>query len=193
MDKLEKAERLRKCANVTYEEALAALDACDQDLLDAVVMLEKQGRIADPGHGTYSTDYQAQDDYIDVTYRVEQQKQDAPTFSKTLDKIFRTVVRFLKSTSFMITRRETVLFRLPSWVLVIILAACWRVIIPAAIIAMIFGVRYSFEGSKVTDAANSLLSRAGDIADDLRSGLQGEKRREKENGPDSEGQDEIPE
>ena len=44
MDKFEKVERLRANANVSYEEAAAALDACGGDLLDAMILLEKQGK-----------------------------------------------------------------------------------------------------------------------------------------------------
>ena len=42
MDKLEKVERLRERANVSYEEASKALDEAGGELLDALVILEKQ-------------------------------------------------------------------------------------------------------------------------------------------------------
>ena len=40
MDELEKVERLRKKADVSYEEAKQALEECGWDLLDAMVLLE---------------------------------------------------------------------------------------------------------------------------------------------------------
>ena len=49
MDKLEKVEKLRERANVSYEEAKAALEANDWDLLDAMVALEKSGKTDSPG------------------------------------------------------------------------------------------------------------------------------------------------
>ncbi|MBR0372971.1 MAG: hypothetical protein IJH91_00390 [Mogibacterium sp.] len=145
MDKLEKVERLRNYANVSYEEASAALDACGQDLLDAIVMLERQGKTVEPAQSTYSTDYEAQDDYINVSDRVEQQKQDAPTFQKSVAKFFRTVVRFVRSTNFRITRKGSLLFEFSSWIMVILLLFFWKAALPIAIIAWFFGCRYSFK------------------------------------------------
>ena len=49
MDNLEKVERLREKADVSYEEAKKALDECDGDLLDAMVYLEKQGKVKRKG------------------------------------------------------------------------------------------------------------------------------------------------
>ena len=43
MDEFEKAERLRQCADVSYEEARDALKACGGDILDAMVYLERLG------------------------------------------------------------------------------------------------------------------------------------------------------
>ena len=45
MNELEKAEKLRKRADVSLEEAVEALKVCDGDLLDAMVYLEKKGTL----------------------------------------------------------------------------------------------------------------------------------------------------
>ena len=55
MDHLEMVEKLREKANVSYEEANAALEACDWDLLDALLMLESQGRLHEIEEAAYST------------------------------------------------------------------------------------------------------------------------------------------
>ena len=44
MDHYEMVENLRTKANVTYEEAKAALEASDWDMLDALVLLEAKER-----------------------------------------------------------------------------------------------------------------------------------------------------
>ena len=44
MATFEMVEKIRQYANVTYDEAKAALDACNDDLLEAVIYLEKQGK-----------------------------------------------------------------------------------------------------------------------------------------------------
>lgn len=59
MDDLEKAEKIRSKGPVSYEEARDALKEADGDLLDAVIVLERQGKINRPvGGGFYSTQRQ---------------------------------------------------------------------------------------------------------------------------------------
>ena len=56
MDRLEQIEKLRERAKVTYDEARAAYDAANGDLLEAMIILEKQGKVQPPhGGGVYST------------------------------------------------------------------------------------------------------------------------------------------
>lgn len=171
MDKLEKAERLRERANVTYEEAMEALNASGDDLLDAMVWLEQHGKVKKPDQASYSTDYSQQMQYIDVTDRVEQQKRSAPSFQRSLASAFHGIINFVRNTSFKVSRNEKEIFMLPSWLIVIIVLFSWRVTIPAGIIALIFGFRYSFEGPEDTTAANSILSKAGQLAEQMKNDL----------------------
>ena len=175
MDKLEKVERLRQNANVTYEEALAALDESNEDLLDAMVLLERQGKVKKPSQSVYSTSYQEQMQYIDVPDKVAQQKKSAPNLGRSLARLFRGIIGFVRSTSFRVTREDTEIFRLPSWLMVLIVLIFWKIALPVAIIALIFGFRYSFEGAGNTDAANNVLGRAGEIAEDLKNGLRSQQ------------------
>ena len=55
MEQLEKVERLREKTGCTYEEAKAALEASNWDMLDAIVYLENQGKINGPNVSSYST------------------------------------------------------------------------------------------------------------------------------------------
>ncbi|MCX5780648.1 MAG: DUF4342 domain-containing protein [Firmicutes bacterium] len=49
---LESIEILRERANVSYEEARAALEACDGNVVDALVYLEKQNKLKPPPRNT---------------------------------------------------------------------------------------------------------------------------------------------
>jgi hypothetical protein len=53
MATLEQVEKLRERTNVSYDEAKAALAAANGDLLDAVIRLEKEGRLNPPANGGY--------------------------------------------------------------------------------------------------------------------------------------------
>ena len=55
MDNLDKVEKLRERADISYDEARAVLEECEWDLLDAVIKLEEQGKISSEGRGEYST------------------------------------------------------------------------------------------------------------------------------------------
>lgn len=51
---LEQVEKVRGCTGVSYEEAKAALDTCGGSVLDAVILLERQGKDG-PAAAGYST------------------------------------------------------------------------------------------------------------------------------------------
>ena len=55
MDEEQKIEKLRQRADVSYEEARDALRACEGDLLDAMVYLERLGQAKAPEQTTFST------------------------------------------------------------------------------------------------------------------------------------------
>ena len=141
MDKLEKAEKIREYAGVTYEEALSALDASGEDMLDAMLLLEKQGKAPEPNQSLYTTSYREQSNYIDVPGQVAQQKQAAPSFRRNVVGLFRTIIRFIRYTSFIISHHEKCLLRIPSWILLPVLLIAWKAVIPVAAVALLFGTR----------------------------------------------------
>ena len=58
MDHLEKAEKLRKHADVSYEEAKKALEESDWDILDALILLESQGKVKSEPAGEYESPHE---------------------------------------------------------------------------------------------------------------------------------------
>ena len=181
MDRLEKVEKLRERANVSYEDARAALDQCNDDLLDAMVLLEKQGKTKTPEQETYSTSYEEQKQYVKVQEKVEEQKQSAPSLGGSIGKACRMIVNLIRNTSFSVRHKEKTLFVMPSWVFALILFVTWKGLIPVMIIALIFGIRYSFQGSEDLEeaaVANEFLDKAGSFADGIESGLRKDNRRE---------------
>ena len=55
MDNFEKVEKLREKANVTYEEAKTALENSNWDMLDAMIYLEKNGKVKEDKRAEYTT------------------------------------------------------------------------------------------------------------------------------------------
>ena len=56
MASLKTVEKLRARAGVSYEDAREALDNSDDDMLDALIWLEKNGKVEQPRVSRYSTD-----------------------------------------------------------------------------------------------------------------------------------------
>lgn len=169
MEMLEKVERLREKADVTYEEAKEALEQTGGDLLDAMVLLERRGKVKKPAQSTFSTEYEEQAEYIKVRDTVEEQEKSAPSFGRTIGRLFRGFIRFIRQTTFLVTREEEVIFTMPTLVFALLLFFLWEVLAPVMVIALFFGIRYSFEGEEEAEKANSILNKAGDFAQDVRS------------------------
>lgn len=168
MEMHEKIERLREKADVSYEEARAALEQTGGDLLDAVVLLERHGRVKGRAHSSFSTEYDQQSEYVRVKDKVEEQENSAPSFRRSLQKFFRALIRFVRSTTFHVTKGEERLISVPTLLFVLLLVFFWEFMAPAMIIALFFGIRYSFDGEAGADTANHILDKAGDFAQDVK-------------------------
>ena len=169
MEMIEKVERLRERADVTYEEAKAALEEAGGDLLDAMVLLECRGKVRGPAQSSYSTEYEEQKDYIRVRDKVEQQKKSAPSFTHTVGRLVKTFFSFIRHTVFIVTKEDSIIFTMPSWVLVLLLFFFWEAIVPVMVIALFFKVNYSFDGAQNVKRANDILGKAGEFAQDVRN------------------------
>ena len=169
MEMIEKVERLREKANVSYEEAREVLEETGGDLLDAMVLLERRGRVREPGTSTFSTEYEEQSDYVKVRDKVEEQENAAPSFKKSVKRLVRALITFIRSTFFQVNRGEENLITVPTILFVILLFFFWEILAPAMIIALFFGIRYSFDGEGGAETANSILHKAGDFAQDVKN------------------------
>ena len=89
MTTLEQIEKLREKANVTYEEAKSALDAANGDLLDALILLERQGKVEPPsGGGFYSSAQTTTADAVENASDKQKRRSSAgESFGDVLDRI----------------------------------------------------------------------------------------------------------
>lgn len=163
MEHLEMVEKLREKANVSYEEANEALEACDWDLLDALLMLESEGRLHEMEEAAYTT-------------REEKapEAQEAPQKKKKEKGVFASLIQGLaglikkgNAISLDITKNGETRLSLPLTVVVIALIFMFWWMLIAAVLAMVFGYRYSLRGSTVDNAVNSAMDKAGDFVDNV--------------------------
>ena len=181
MENIEKVDRLRERANVSYEEAKMALEAANWDLLDAMVALEKEGKTEGPSKTNFSTSYEQQENYVKVQEKVEEQRKERAHVGRSLRDTLRNFFRICFDNSFCITRNEEEIFRIPVIVLVIALLAAFKVILPVMIVALFFGCRYQFTGKDKLEKANEFMESAGRMAESMKEGFYEKDREKKEN------------
>ena len=171
MDKFEKVEKLVQKAGVSYEDAKRALEKADGDLLDAMIILEKEGKAEAPEQSTYSTEYEEQAQYVSVATQVENDRRsyDRDEQRRERKERFRAgvkkVLHFLSSNNLIISRHGNMVARLPLWAVVLIFIIAWHISIIAVIVSLFFGVTYSFKGEADMDAANDAMGKVSNAAE----------------------------
>lgn len=169
MEQLEKVEKLRQRANVSYEEAKEALEASAWDLLDAMVYLEKQGKVKPPSQESYTTNCDEQTQYVDVKEKVQEQEEEASRKTcQKLGHLFRIFIRKTRDNAFCVSRKGEEILRIPVIAMLILLLFFWQFLIPAAVIALFFDCRYSFKGKDDLEGMNRAMEKAGEFADKVK-------------------------
>lgn len=168
MTDLEKVEKLRERANVSYEEAKTALEQCNGDLLEAMVLLERQGKVKAPEKSTYSTSYEEQKEYISVAQKVEESNEDKKTFGSKLKDFIKKLWKKGNDNYFCVSKDDGELFRIPAWVFVLIIILTWQLSLIAMVVALFFGCKYSFVGKDEMGTVNKAFDKASDIADKVK-------------------------
>ena len=163
MEHLEMVEKLREKANVSYEEAKAALEACDWDLLDALLMLESEGKLHEMEEAAYTT----REEKAPEAQEAPQKKKKEKGVIASLIQGLAGLIKKGNAISLDITKNGETRLSLPLTVVVIALIFMFWWMLIAAVLAMVFGYRYSLRGSTVDNAVNSAMDKAGDFVDNV--------------------------
>ena len=175
MDNFEKVEKLRERANVSYEEAKDALERCGWDVLDAMVLLEKQGKTSGPAKTSYSTDYDQQEGYAPVEKTVYNEEKEKGRARRSFKSLVRDFIRICRDNAFVVTRKEREVFRVPVSILVLVVLLAWKLVLPAMIIGLFLGFKYSFEGKDDLEKANELMNSAENVANYVKKEFAGKE------------------
>ena len=162
MDHFEMVEKLRQKANVSYEEAKAALEASDWDILDALVLLESEGKMkeGEPQPAEYTTQSKKTYDYT-----TKNGNQVHAEISGGLMKLWGLVKKLFQkgnSNQFVVTRQGEELISLPVTVLVILLVCFWWLSVILLLVGLFLGARYSFRGPDSNRQVNAWMDKAAD-------------------------------
>lgn len=174
MENFEKVEKLVDKTGVSYEEAKAALEQSDWDLLDAMILLEKGGKTAAPQQSSYSTQYEEQAQYVSVATQVENDRRSYEKDEQRRERRerFKTTVKrfthFLSTNYLLIKRDGELVVKLPLWAVILIFVVAWHISIIGVIVSLFFGVTYSFKGEADMTAANKVMGKASSAAEKVK-------------------------
>jgi len=169
MNEIEKVEKLREKANVSYADAKRALEQSNWDILDAVILLEQEGIVFDSEPKTSH--------YTSRNETSSEQQSEAPphkgeSFGDILARFGRwlgKVINIGNTNSFAVEKNREDVFSIPVTVFVVLTVFCFWVVIPLLIVGLFFGLRYSFRGPNLgKDSINSAMSKATDVATDIK-------------------------
>lgn len=165
MDHMEMVEKLRAKANVSYEEARQALEQNDWDMLDALVMLEGQGKVKGAEEKKEYTTQETADRSFFIHTDAAQVKSG---FARVWDWI-KLMVRKGNANQLVVSRKGQELIALPITVAVLILIFLRvpHALLPMLIllfISLCLGVRYSFRGPDIGAKVNETMDKMQDKA-----------------------------
>ncbi|MGN0435951.1 MAG: UBA/TS-N domain protein [Wujia sp.] len=184
MDNLEKVEKIREKTGVSYEDAKSALELCDYDVLDAIVYLEKQGKVSAPTMSSYTTSNEAtksSERFVStqVAYNDDCKKS---SIGDAVDRFFSWCGRMLKKSwesKFVVYKNNNKLGAMPVLVLILLMLCAFWVTVPLMIIGLFFDFKYSFQGvGKVTVDLNDMCDKASDACTNIKNDIKSDKDNE---------------
>ena len=163
MDHFEMVEKLRQKAQVSYEDAKSALEACDWDLLDALVYLEQQGKLQNEQKASYSTKQEPGP----VPKQAPHYR--GGVFQRLFDLLVSLVNR-LNEVDLEVKRAGKTMFTLPVIAFVLLLIFAFWITLPLMAVGLFFGLRYRFRGAKGVEGVNRVMDKAAEMMDNIKSG-----------------------
>lgn len=170
MTKLEKVEKIIEKTGVSYEDASEALSQAGDDILDAIVFLERKGKVKGPSKSVFSTKAEDTSEAFQQaakTYDVKDEK-----FSNILVRVLKWCGRIIKKgceNFFIIKKHGDEIINAPVIVLVMLLIFAFWVTVPVLIAGLFFGCRYSFSGDITGKVdVNKACDKAAEAAENVK-------------------------
>ncbi|SHI22123.1 ubiquitin [Desulfosporosinus lacus] len=168
MTTLEQVEKLCAIAKISYEEAKVALDATNGDLLEAIIYLEKQGKVTAPtGDGYYNGEI--------THHHGHHHCHNGNHLFSGLKKIGQFCLKMIRkgnTNSFEVLKGEEIKASFPVIVLGLLLIFAFWVTIPLIIMGLFFGLRYRFLGPEFNNnTVNDAMNSAANAAENLKKSI----------------------
>lgn len=174
MEKLEKVELVREKTGVGYQDAKDALEACDYDVLDAIIWLENAGK-TDAYTASYETTGTTTT-YASPEMQQAQEEYHAHSRKTKVGEVFagfcvqlRKLIRSGLDMTFIAERDGQNVIAVPLLIVVLGMLV-WGASIWLMIAGLFFGFRYRIEGAgPVTIDVNQAMDKAADAAESIKN------------------------
>ncbi len=162
---LERVERLREKANVSYTQAKEALEYSGGDLLDALIYLEEQGAIPRPEGACWST----KGEQPSCTPSMDEEEiKTGVDEDRPQESLIEKIRRWVLDNELEIWRKDRPVTAMPVLVLLLLVVLATWAVVPLLIIGLFFGFRYRFSGPDLDrDSINDAMESMADTAADL--------------------------
>lgn len=179
MNNLEKVEKLRERANVTYEEAKKALEECDWDMLDALVKLESQGKVKEQT-AKYSSSAQKETQEQVPTQALVPLSQNASGDQEKTQKTNSFFTRLGRAVKYLVTKgcenslivkhHGQQVMELPVIAFIILVLCFFWVVVPLMLVGLFFDFSYNFSGAELgKEKVNKAMDKATQMANDFKA------------------------
>ena len=168
MTDLEKVEKLREKTGVSYTDAKEALENTDGSILEAIIYLEKQGKVeTPPGGGFYSGAKAGAYGSTGAKHN-----RSGESFEDVMRRFGSFLIKILGKgmvNQLVAKRGDERLFALPIIAFIVLLVFFW-VTLPLFIITLFCGIRYHFVGPDIDkEAVNNVMKSASNMTEEVKN------------------------
>jgi len=193
---LEQVERLREKADISYEQARQVLEQTGGDLLEALILLERQGCLRTGSESAYFTtrpagaaDQQAappppkgggrRRSLIPAVQERSGRKEGRPGFWAQLRELLAAGLDLLRHATvnqFQVWRQGEIMTSMPVLILILLVVVAFWVSVPLLLLGLIFGCKYTFAGpdlddNQVGETVNHVAHTIGDVVEQVKDEL----------------------
>lgn len=159
MENVEMIEKLMEKADVTYEEAKGVLESVNWNLLDALIALEKEGKIKKPETSGFTTKQEIPENIEGFA-----SDENRISFKEVMRRIFGWLVKIIgkgmENKLCLKNSEGNGVAEIPLTIFVILMIPGFWIILFALIFALVGGWSFSFTGPDLgNEKVNSVMSR----------------------------------
>ena len=174
MEKLKLVDKLRDKANISYEEAKKALENSNWDMLDAMLYLEKHGKVKKPSVSIFYTNgsKESYTEHGEVVNLKEDKKKNNSESKNNFEGIFEAICKVIDTCNNIfieIIKSNKVLLKIPFTVLILLLFFAFWMIIPLMIVGLFFDVEFLVSSKNVNvDKINKVFNEISKVVKDIK-------------------------